>query len=324
MAMTETYNNVNPIREDLVDKIWDVSPTDTPIVSAIPKVKADQTIHEWQVDELAAPAQNAQIEGVTATDTQASDTARLKNYTQIGHKVATVSGTANSTNNAGMNSQMAYQTARRMEELKTDIEFGICGRNEAAGHAYVAGSASVARQMATIQAYIHTNVDGGATATELTNPFGGGTATGANTRTAGTAQDWSAVGETNFNTVMASAFNEGGMPSMMVLSPVLKQEVTANFSNNSTRYVDTDMSTLMSSIDVINSDFGTVKLVPSRIIASDDVLLLDPEYLALAELRKMFTQDIGVVGDKRSKQIIWEGTLEVRNGAAHGAVYDNS
>ena len=329
MAMTTTYNvadtgSRNPIREDLVDKIWDVSPTDTPIVSAIPKNKCTQTKHEWQTDELAAPAMNAQVEGKTATDAQAADTARLSNYTQISEKVATVSGTGNVTNNAGMSTQMAYQVARRMEELKTDIEKMVCGRTEANTHDYEAGDSTTARNAASLQAYIHTNVDGGATGTELTDPNGGGTATGANTRTAGTAQDFSSVGESLFNTVMASAYNTGNVPGMMVLSPTFKQEVTENFANNSTRYVTTDQKTLTASIDVIDSDFGTVKLVPSRILNSDDILILDPEYIALTELRKMFTQDLGIVGDKRSKQVLWEGTLEVRHGGAHAALYDLS
>lgn len=323
MAITQTYNNVNPIREDLVDKIWDVSPTDTPIVSAIPKVKAANTYHEWQTDALAAPALNAAVEGADATEAQATDTTRLGNYTQISQKVASVSNTANSTKNAGMGTQMSYQVARRMEELKTDIEFMLCGRTEADGHIYVAGNATTARKAAAIQAYVASNIEFG---TGGDAPAG----TGADQRTAATTDlDWNAVGATwgcvgedKFHIVMAEAFNNGGSPSMMVVPPTIKQETSASFTTAATRYVTTDKKTLNSSIDVIDSDFGTVTIVPSRIIADDDVLILDPEYLALAELRKMNSYELGITGDKTERQVVWEGTLEVRNEKAHAAIYD--
>jgi len=55
------------IREDLVDVIYNISPEDTPILSAIPRTAAKSTKHEWQLDALAAPATNAVIEGDDAT-----------------------------------------------------------------------------------------------------------------------------------------------------------------------------------------------------------------------------------------------------------------
>ena len=54
------------VREDLSDVIYDISPTDTPIMSSIGKSKATNTLHEWQTDSLAAASTtNALIEGVT-------------------------------------------------------------------------------------------------------------------------------------------------------------------------------------------------------------------------------------------------------------------
>ena len=55
MAMTTTGNPAaitTALREDLSDIIYDVSPTDTPFLSAIPKGKATNTLHEWQTDTL--------------------------------------------------------------------------------------------------------------------------------------------------------------------------------------------------------------------------------------------------------------------------------
>ena len=64
------------LREDLSDLIYNISPTDTPVISSIAKGKATSVLHEWQTDALsAASAANAQLEGddtpanVTATAT---------------------------------------------------------------------------------------------------------------------------------------------------------------------------------------------------------------------------------------------------------------
>ena len=53
---TNTYSRYGAIgvREDLADVIYDISPTDTPIMSSIGKARATQANHEWQTDALAA------------------------------------------------------------------------------------------------------------------------------------------------------------------------------------------------------------------------------------------------------------------------------
>jgi len=48
-------------REDLSDILFDVSPTETPFITAIGKNKATATSHDWLTDELEAPADNAHI-----------------------------------------------------------------------------------------------------------------------------------------------------------------------------------------------------------------------------------------------------------------------
>ena len=53
-----------------------------------------------------------------------------------------------------------------------------------------------------------------------------------------------------------------------------------------------------------------------------DVLILDPEFAALAYLRPFQTKDLAVNGDSERSQLLAELTLEVRNEAAHGIVAD--
>jgi len=72
------------VREDLANVIYDISPTDTPIMSSIGKAKATQTNHEWQTDALAAATTaNALIEGDDAAASSLAPTTRIGNFTQI-------------------------------------------------------------------------------------------------------------------------------------------------------------------------------------------------------------------------------------------------
>jgi hypothetical protein len=76
--------------------------------------------------------------------------------------------------------------------------------------------------------------------------------------------------------------------------------------------------------DLYQSDFGILQLIPDRFMRSSDrdVLILDPEYAALAYLRPFQTKDLAVSGDSERSQLLAELTLEVRNEAAHGIVAD--
>ena len=55
-----------------------------------------------------------------------------------------------------------------------------------------------------------------------------------------------------------------------------------------------------------------------------NVYLIDPEYLALAEVDSLFVEDLAKTGDAVKKQMIWECTLEVCSQAAHGLIADTN
>ena len=124
----DTYTAIGN-REDLSDMIFDVSPSETPFLSAIKRNKATGVNHEWQTDALEAPsATNAHIEGDDATATAPAPSVRLGNNTQILKKHAVVTGTQeDGVNPAGRNKEMAYQLARRMKAVKTDLEASMIG-----------------------------------------------------------------------------------------------------------------------------------------------------------------------------------------------------
>lgn len=47
--------SINGKPRDLMNMIFDISPTDTPFLTACGKSSASQTLHEWQTDILNAP-----------------------------------------------------------------------------------------------------------------------------------------------------------------------------------------------------------------------------------------------------------------------------
>src|ERR1043166_6289986 len=122
-----TYDSYSAVgqREDLSDVISMISPEDTPFWSngqgegGAPTA----TIFDWQTDVLgSASTTNAVIEGNEASFTKPAATKRIQNVTQLSTKTAIVSGTLEEVSEAGRKSELAREMAKRMAELKLDIE----------------------------------------------------------------------------------------------------------------------------------------------------------------------------------------------------------
>lgn len=315
MAAYDRYSAIGA-REDLSDVIYDISPTDTPIMSTIGKTKATSVTHEWQTDSLAAATTaNALVEGASASEGTITPTTRLANLTQIVGKTVMVSGTLLASDLAGRKSEMAYQLAKASAEIKRDIETIItANQGQAAG-----SSGSSARKMGSLLSYIKTNTSKNGTSVTGVDP----TTLGVSTRTDGTTR---AFTETILKDVIAKVFASGGTPSALFVSPAQKQVVSAFTGLAAQRYqVPTSgQATILAGADLYQSDFGVLQIVPNRFMRTRDALVLDPEYAALAYLRPFQTNDIAKVGDADKKQILAELTLEVRNEAAHGGAFDLS
>lgn len=305
----QTYQTVG-IREDLIDKVFNLSPTETPLVAAIPRVKATQTKHEWLTDALAAPAANAQIEGDDASADAITPAVRLNNYTQISRKVAQVSGTDAAVKGAANVNTMQYALLKKSKELKKDMEFALFANQSSA-----AGSAGVARNLAGIPAWLSSNVDFGATGA---NPATPGTA-----RTDGTLRP---ITEANVKTVLSDAFtNTARCPKLCFVSAPHKQ-LFSTFTGNVTRFVDVNSAKakLQTAYEVYVSDFGEIKLVPDLQQRSRDIIFINPEFIAMAYLRAFEKVPLSKTGDSERIALYAEYTLEMRNEAGHAAIYDAS
>ena len=297
-------------REDLIDVIYDISPTETPILSTLARTKATAVYHEWQTDVLAAATTaNAAVEGADPSAATISPTVRLGNYCQIVQKTIQVSNTLEAVNKAGRKSEKAYQLSKASQELKRDMETIIT-----ANQGQTAGNASTARRLGSILSWLKTNTSFGTSGVDPVT-------IGVSTRSDGATRTFT---ETLLKEVVAEAFDSGGNPKVLVVGSGLKQKASTFAGIATQRYnaPSNAPTTILAAADVYLSDFGQLAITPDRFMRTRDALLLDPEYAAVAYLRPFATNELARTGDSEKTQLIAEFTLEMRNEAAHAGVFD--
>jgi hypothetical protein len=282
-------------------------------MSGIAKEKATNTTHQWQTDALAAVAANAAVEGADITYGTMSATTKEENHTQISTKGVQVSGTNEAVTSASRANELAYQVAKAAKELKRDMETALLSNV-----AKAAGDATTARKLGGCQTWIETNVDAGS--------GGSGAGNGA-IRTDGTQR---AFTEDQLKGVLRSCFNEGGNPNMIMVGAFNKQKLSG-FTGGSTRFDSAEDRRLITSIDVYESDFGTLQVAPNRFIRGanstaakkgQDALVLEMDMWAVAFLRDFALQTPAQTKDADQRFLVAEYTLVARNEKANGLVTD--
>lgn len=310
MATYLTSNAVGE-REELADVIYRIDPTDTPIFSALKKEGARAVYTEWQVQELAAASSsNYQNEGADYSYVNPSATTRLGNYHQISVKAASVSGTLDAVDKAGRDRETAYVKTLKGLELRRDIEKALV--------VDTAKSSSDPRKAGSLSTWI-TNVS---VAASSAAPTGDGTDT---PTLSGTDR---AMAITQIDAAMLAAYEDGGKPSIIAMSPTNKQV----FSNLSSASVATNQiitsankdAAYIGAVSLYRSDFGELNVVVDRFMGNDRLFLLDTDYASITTLpgRNFTVSDVAPTGDATKFAIIAEWSLKVLAPKAHAAVYD--
>ena len=93
MATYTTYDQVGKA-EDVSDIISNISPTDTPMYTAIRPVKVHARVYEYQQDTLVAAADNKAVEGADPSMATLTATTMKTGNTQILTKALTLSAAA--------------------------------------------------------------------------------------------------------------------------------------------------------------------------------------------------------------------------------------
>lgn len=302
-------------REDLSNVIYRVAPEETPFFSSIGKGKAKARYTEWQTESLRTPsASNARVEGDVTGDLVAPNrTSRLGNYCQIFFESGGVSRTQERVDMAGRASEMARQKTIKGLEIKRDVEARFIGnyasRNE---------SGSDARLSAGVLAFISTNDDLG-----VGGSSGGFNAGIVAAATNGTQRTFT---EAQVKTVMASAFEQGGRPKIMFVSPSHKQAASefTGIADIRAEVKGQNKAVIHAAADVYVSDFGSLQIVPHPYGLTRDALLVDPSMAEVAVLDGFKTEKLAKTGDNERFMMTYEAALCVKNEKSHAAIRDLS
>ena len=319
VSNTFTKYDVVGLREDLADVIYNISPETTPFISNMTKRRqVTNTFFEWQTDSLASAGVNAVIDGDDLSSfTAVTATSRLGNYTMISRKDFIIADNMSGTLDlAGRRSEIAYQLAKKGDELKRDMEFNMVGVNQAA----VAGNNTTARKTASLSAFIRTNTSKGTGGSDPTVSSGIVNAA----RTDASSSNQRAFTETLLKAVVSSVWSEGGEPEILMVGPFNKQAVSAFAGIAAQRYMapGDGPSQIIGAADVYISDFGAISVVPNRFSRERDAYVIDPDLVEMASLRPLQSEELAKTGDATKFMMLAEYGLQVNQEAGLGIIAD--
>jgi len=325
MAVVSTANAIGA-RESLADVIYRIDPDEVPVLSSLKKGTRKNTLFDWQVQELAAAdATNAQAEGATISSYDDNLTTRLQNQMQIAFKAFKVSDTIDAVDTAGRERESAYQSLLAGITLRRDIEKILTSDQ--------AKSTSGNRKCGTLSSFIqNTSLPADAEGTGSFSANGTNLPVADADSPADTSDDFGtarALSVDLLETVMQAAFEDGGNPSLMVMSPIQKRKFSsATITNNDTINNQVNMTTpkaatAVSAVSVFLSDFGQLEAVVDRFMPNERVYLLDPEFAEYVTLpgRDFIKQDLAKEGDSTRGFVLSEFSMQISAPRAHGAIY---
>lgn len=306
MATYTTYNQIG-IKEDISDIISNISPTTTPFLSSIGKESVSNTLFQWQEDSLSATAENAEIEGFTATDLTLTPTVMRSNYTQIQSKTIKISATADAIDAYGRAQETAYQLSKKAAEFKRDIEFNLVGNRTTNGNDAAAGTSSTAR----LTANIHGDDAGSNAVINSAVQEAGGTA---------------ALSEQMILNLGDKLYDEGSEVSILMIKPA-DSTVIAGFTRSAVgsgnarqEHFVNGGRTLMNVVDVYISPYGEQRVVMNRFMKTDVAFMYDPANWKICELRPMTRELLAKTGDADMHMMVTEYGLKHANYKASGLI----
>lgn len=319
------------IREDVMNKIWDISKIPLPFTDMIGSGgKAKNAYKEWTTDELAAPdVANAVVDGADASGNDTETGARVGNHCQTSDKVVRVSYRADASDTIGRAKELAYQLSRRQQELRRDVD-AIALLNQAS---IADNGDAVPGKVGGLPTWLVSNT------VNLTTPVGFNAGV---TTVPSATTDGIALTETAIRDVVESIYQEGGDPTILLTVPGIIRKISEYLFTSSARVAtlmsdqgkSAEKATALGSINVFVTDFGSLKLVPNRLqqlydalyaapsltASFADVFILDPAYLGLSYLYGYRTDVLAKTGLAENRQMAVDWTLVVNTEKAHGVI----
>lgn len=304
------------VAEDVLDKIFNVGQTKTPILSEAKRGKADQNYHEWLRDDYEAPNKdNAALDGDDASRQALTVPSRVANYCQIFTKSYGVSGRAQAVKKlGGVKNALAFHRAKKTIEIKRDLEAAVISANPA-----VAGSGAVVPKLGGLGVLIYTNALHGVGGSTVAHTSGAPTVA----PTAGTARPFT---EALLKSACQATFDQvGESPNVVYLSSAHKK-VFSSFVGIAGIRKDVSgrkQATVVGAADVYVSDFGDMDIVPHYMMAGGTTVYgLDMENIQVDFLRPFDTFDLAKTGDSESQETLADVTLVTPAEKCHWKIAD--
>ena len=318
-------------REDLADLIALVDAHDCPVVSSAKKgSKPGNTLMQWQCDSYDSAVTTGVVDGtdVASSDYQNPGGNRgiLSNYVQIFRRTIRVSPLALEISNvAGLKDELANGIAKKLVELKRDIESQLVKQEGATGADGQADDGSNPYLTKSLGEWISTS-DGTPTV-----PSAFRTPT-ASIETSTTTAD---IEDSHVQDVLSSIYSETGSIKtyMMPCGRTLKRAMTDNLTgvrsatDASNNIAATQIRTfspqngkkVSMSVDFFEGDFGTVSLVPNNFIAEQqDGFVLDMSGIELRYGKLPEVKELPDSGGGPIRMIEAVAALVVHNPLSHG------
>lgn len=294
------------IHEDVVDQVYNLDEgIPTPFIDMVRSGSHSNPYSEWTEDDLTAPdTDNAVVDGADASGNDTKLGLRVGNRQQISDKTVRISHVSEAIDSIGRIGTMAYQTAKRLMDLRRDKEAIATGRQASV----VDDGVATAGRTAGLGAWIATNTDFGV----------GGSAGGFDSATklvdAPTEGTIRALTWTNVRDQIEAVYNLGGFPSVLMSIPaVIKGVNTFLFGSGGDPYraaptanvqgVSPATQSAQGWITVVLSDFGiSLSLVDNRLqqkynsATAADVFILDPAFLGMSSLEGVRNDELGKTG----------------------------
>jgi hypothetical protein len=275
------------IREDLTDVIFQITPTETPIMNMTSQGKCSGVVHEWQERQLTTRGVNAQAEGyVYDFDESVRRPTRVVNITQNMLKQIRVSSTNEAANHAGIAGLFADQAEVATIELKTDMEHAVVAGTIASGATDGVRTFAGLVQAISSNLSVHTTN----TSVAITEPF--------------------------FNDMLERSWDQGGAPRDWFMGATLKRSISG-FTASSNSYRDQASGRVVNTISVYESDFFVIETHLSRDIPSLGLLGLDRTMLEFCLLRPVMMRRTADVASSTDGVVEVEGTLSWGNVLGH-------
>jgi hypothetical protein len=241
---------------------------------------------------------NAALEGDDKPGVRFTNRSRRGNYTQIFTAAVEVSGTDIAASQLGVADEIDYQKQERLRELIRDLENTVVNGGQPASNPQ--GNDTTRRSMKGIVQHLQTN---------MYKTGDSGFPTGAD------------LDEAKINYVLRKIWaNSSGNVDLIIAGGFQKRRINS-FVSSSRSYAagDTRFTDL---INVYESDFGVCRIVTTRWMPQDAVILLDSSRIAVLPLagRSFYFKPLASSGDYECGELIGEYTVELKNEAAHGII----